>query len=111
MTQPTLFGKLPLNAASNIDAYSLHIPASEVKHMRDLLRLSPVADSVYENSLPDGDRRLGVRRDWLAEAKRVWETEFNWQATSVELYRPLILLQESNRRSHQFLSEFPGLCR
>jgi hypothetical protein len=78
MAQAKQFGRLPSNAASNIEAYNLHIPDSDVKQMLDLLKLSPVAGPIYENSLPDGDRRLGLRRDWLTEAKRVWETDFNW---------------------------------
>ena len=111
MAQSNLFGELPSNAASNIEAYNLHIPDSEIKHMRDLLRLSPVASPVYENSLPDGDRHLGLRRDWLAEAKRVWETDFEWQVTCVDSFRLLILLQEGYRKSHQFFSKFPGSHR
>ena len=111
MAQSKLFGELPSNAASNIEAYNLKIPASEIKHMQDLLKLTPVASPVYENSLLDGDRRLGLRRDWLAEAKRVWETDFEWQVTCVDSFRLLTLLQEGNRKSHQFFSEFPGTYR
>lgn len=81
MTQSNVFGELPSNAASNIEAYNLHIPDSEIKHMLDLLKLTPVAGPAYENSLPDGDRHLGIRRDWLVEAKRVWETDFKWRET------------------------------
>lgn len=72
------FGKLPANAASEIQAYELHVPDADIKQMQDLLRLSPVGAPIYENSLPNGDSKLGLRRDWLIEAKRVWETEFDW---------------------------------
>ena len=83
MAQSELFGKLPSNAASDIEEYNLHIPDSEIQHMQDLLKLTPVAEPIHENSLPDGDRHLGLRRDWLVEAKRVWETDFEWQVTRV----------------------------
>ena len=84
MAQSKSFGQLPRNAASDIEAFHLNIPDADVKFMKDLLKLSPVAEPIYENSLPDGDRRLGLRRDWLIEAKRVWETEFDWQVTCVD---------------------------
>ena len=99
MAQKNLCGKLPPNAASDIEAYTLQIPDSDIKHMQDLLKLTPVADPIYENSLPDGDRRWGVRRDWLVEAKRVWETDFDWQVSRPSRIRCLILLQEKDRRT------------
>jgi len=111
MAQSKLFGKLPSNAASNIEEYNLQIPASEIQHMQDLLKLTPVASPVYENSLPDGDRQFGLRRDWLVEAKRVWETDFDWHVTCVDSFRLLILLQEEDRKSHQFFPKFPGTHR
>ncbi|KIW47661.1 uncharacterized protein PV06_00334 [Exophiala oligosperma] len=75
------FGKLPANAASDIHEYELHVPDEDIKQMQELLKFSPVAGPIYENSLPNGDNHLGIRRDWLIEAKRVWETEFDWRAT------------------------------
>ena len=106
-----MFGVLPSNAASNIEAYNLYIPASDIKHMQDLLRLSPVAGPVYENSLPDGDRHLGLRRDWLTEAKRVWETDFDWYVTCLNSSKPLTLFEAGDRKSHQFFSKLPGTHR
>lgn len=72
---------LPKNASPGIEPFTLEYPEADLKHMKDLLKLSRVADPVYENSLPDGDRHLGLRRDWLLEAKRVWETEFDWYSS------------------------------
>lgn len=74
------FGKVPPNASTSVQSFDVHFPDLEVSHMIDLLKLSPVAGAVFENSLPHGDRKLGLRRDWLVEAKRVWETEFDWYA-------------------------------
>lgn len=78
MAPTKLFGDLPPNAAASIVPFDLRIPKSDVDHMQNLLKLTPLASPIYENSLPNGDRHLGLRRDWLVEAKRVWETEFNW---------------------------------
>ena len=46
--------------------------------MNALVKLSRVADVSYENTLPDGGSRLGLRREWLAQAKWSWENEFDW---------------------------------
>ena len=72
------YGTLPKNTASSVKPFTLRIPDEDLKRMFDLLKLTPVAAPIFENSLPDGGRRLGLRRDWLVEAKRVWENEFDW---------------------------------
>ncbi len=46
--------------------------------MNALVKLSRVADVSYENTLPDGSSRLGLRREWLAQAKWSLENEFDW---------------------------------
>lgn len=78
MSTSNPYGKLPQNASQSIKPFTLHFPDADIKHMIDLLKLTRVADPIFENSLPNGDRHLGLRRDWLVEAKRVWETEFDW---------------------------------
>jgi microsomal epoxide hydrolase len=72
------YGQLPANASSSVIPFDLHFPDADLKQMLDLLKLTPIAEPIYENSLPDGDRHLGLRRDWLIEAKRSWETDFDW---------------------------------
>lgn len=78
MSASNPYGKLPQNASKSIKPFTLHYPDADIKQMKDLLKLTPLADPIFENSLPDGDRHLGLRRDWLSEAKRVWETDFDW---------------------------------
>ncbi|ETN42813.1 uncharacterized protein HMPREF1541_01971 [Cyphellophora europaea CBS 101466] len=75
------YGKLPQNASSSIKPFTVNFPEADIKHMLDLLKLTRVAEPIYENSLPNDDRYLGLRHDWLVEAKRVWENEFNWRKT------------------------------
>ena len=77
------FGKLPEKASSSIKPFTIDFPDSELKRMVDLLKLTPVASENYENALPDSERHLGVRRDWLIKAKEHWETEFDWSATPI----------------------------
>jgi Epoxide hydrolase N terminus len=77
------FGKLPEKASSSIQPFTIDLPESEIKSMIDLLKLTPVASSLYENSLLDGDRHLGIRRDWLLEAKKYWEETYDWFASPI----------------------------
>lgn len=73
---------LPSQAKSEaLRPFTINIADTELERMRTLIKLSPVADPCYENSLPDGSRDLGIRREWLVEAKRVWE-EFDWYVRS-----------------------------
>lgn len=78
MAQTKPFGILPSNSASNIEPFHLEVADWELLDMKALLKLSRLAGPIYENSLPDGSQNLGVRRDWLAQAKQSWETEFSW---------------------------------
>jgi microsomal epoxide hydrolase len=78
MSSSNPYAKLPENASSAIKPFTVSFPDADIKHMIDLLKLTPVADPIYENSLANGDRQLGLRRDWLTNAKHTWETEFNW---------------------------------
>ncbi len=77
------FARLPEKASSSIQPFTIDFPESEIKGLIDLLKLTPVAESLYENSLPDGDRHLGVRRDWLLEAKKYWEEKYDWFASPI----------------------------
>jgi microsomal epoxide hydrolase len=73
------YNLLPTSAkGADIRPFTVDIPDSELERMKTLLKLSNVASSCYENSLPDGSRRFGLRREWLVKAKEVWETNFNW---------------------------------
>jgi microsomal epoxide hydrolase len=72
------FGKLPDGASKGIEPFTIDFPEAELKKLKELLQLTPVASPVYENSLAGDDRRLGLRRDWLLKAKKEWETSFDW---------------------------------
>lgn len=78
MSSSNPYGKLPSGASSAIKPFAVHYPDGDIKQMIDLLKLTPVADPIFENSLPNGDRHLGLRREWLLEAKHIWETDFDW---------------------------------
>ena len=111
MAQSNMFDRLPPKASSKIEPYNLHIAAPDLKQMLDLLNLSPIADPLYENSLPDGDRQFGVRRDWLVEAKRVWKAEFDWKVVSCCTFPLLTTLKERNRKSGQLVPQLSNSRR
>ena len=77
------FGTLPEKASSDIQPFTIDFPDAEIKKIVDLLKLTPVAKESYENALPNEDRRLGLRRDWLLKAKEHWETKFDWSDTNL----------------------------
>jgi microsomal epoxide hydrolase len=79
------FSTLPPAASSNIKTFTISFPQSELQHLKDLLKLTPIPSPSYENSLPDSDRRLGLRRDWLASAKSYWENDFDWREAESRL--------------------------
>lgn len=103
MVQSKAFAASPANAASSIQPYELHIPEEDVRRMKDLLKLSRVAGPVYENSPSHEAENLGLRRDWLLNAKDTWETDFDWQVCA-DKGTPWLLLtifQASDREPHQ----------
>ena len=75
----TNFGQLPSSADRHaVQPFNIHLPSQDLERMNALIKLSRVADVSYENTLPDGGSRLGLRREWLAQAKWSWENEFDW---------------------------------
>ncbi|KAK4186709.1 putative hydrolase [Podospora australis] len=80
------FNILPSSAQKDaVKPFTVHIPDSDLERTKTLLQLSNVADECYENAMPEGRSDLGLRREWLIEAKRVWETEFDWRATEAKI--------------------------
>jgi hypothetical protein len=73
---PKPYSTVPAGATVKPEPFSLHIPQQEIDDFKTLLRLSPIAKETYENA--QNDRRYGVPRQWIVEAKRVWLGEFDW---------------------------------
>ena len=69
--------------ADSVQPFTIAVPDQDIEHMKALVKLSRIASPSYENSLPDGSRDLGLRRDWLLEAKKLWETDFDWYEESI----------------------------
>ncbi|KAH8891525.1 alpha/beta-hydrolase [Thozetella sp. PMI_491] len=75
-----IYNTLPAQAKPDaLSPFKVNVSDADLDRMKTLIKLSNLADPSYENSLPDGSRDLGLRREWLKEAKRVWEQEFDWR--------------------------------
>ncbi|THY26078.1 alpha/beta-hydrolase [Aureobasidium pullulans] len=53
--------------------------------LKALLRITPIASQTYESSLPDADRRFGIRHDWLLKAIKEWRDTFDWRKHEVHM--------------------------
>ncbi|KAF2660982.1 alpha/beta-hydrolase [Lophiostoma macrostomum CBS 122681] len=76
---PKPYSRVPAGATVQPEPFELHIPQQQIDDFKTLLRLSPIAKETYENA--QTDRRYGVPRQWIVEAKRVWEGEYDWRKT------------------------------
>ncbi|CAK7236593.1 hypothetical protein SBRCBS47491_009690 [Sporothrix bragantina] len=74
------FGRLPAGASAAIKPWSVNIPQLTLDNLITLLKASPLPPPTYENSLPDQQRTLGVRHDWITATKEYWQTDFDWRA-------------------------------
>ncbi|KIH92846.1 microsomal epoxide hydrolase [Sporothrix brasiliensis 5110] len=73
------FGNLPTGASDAIKPWKVHIPQASLDNLKALLKVTPLAPQTYENSLPNKQRTLGVRHDWISATKQHWETDFDWR--------------------------------
>lgn len=84
------YGTLPSAAKGDIKPFKLHIEEEAVENLKQLIKLSPVAKECYENE-EHGDLNLGVTRKWILDAKKQWETDFDWY-TLMKFPQHLVLL-------------------
>ncbi|KAF2010210.1 hypothetical protein BU24DRAFT_496971 [Aaosphaeria arxii CBS 175.79] len=71
------FSTIPANATQQPTPFGLHVDEQKLQDFKTLLRLSPVARETYENQ--QEDRRFGVTRKWMLDAKEYWENSFDWR--------------------------------
>ncbi|KEQ74205.1 alpha/beta-hydrolase [Aureobasidium namibiae CBS 147.97] len=67
------------NDNARITPFNVHISDESLDQLDQLLSITPIAEPTYENTLLDGDRRFGMRRDWLTKAVEEWKTTFDWR--------------------------------
>ena len=77
------FDKLPSTATLKAQPFQAHVSDQELNDFKQLLKLSKIGPKTYENLKTD--RYFGISRDWLTEAKKHWETKFDWHELSTDL--------------------------
>lgn len=81
------YSVLPASAKGHIETFEIHIEEQKVRDLETLLKLSPVVQDTYENQkerVSEG-HNFGVTREWLLEAKKYWETDFDWYSLCSKL--------------------------
>ncbi|KAF2099943.1 alpha/beta-hydrolase [Rhizodiscina lignyota] len=71
------FANVPQSASPKPAPFQVAISDEQIAEFQQLLRLSKVGPDTFEGR--QIDRRYGVTRDWLIQAKAEWE-KFNWRA-------------------------------
>lgn len=70
------YTKLPSKAKAQPTPFTAHVPDDTLNEFKQLLKYSKLGPAVWENQQKDG--AFGVSRDWLGDAKKYWETDFDW---------------------------------
>lgn len=63
---------------SSAKPFTLNVSDQDLSEWRQLLQLSRLAPDTWEGR--QEDRRFGVSRKWLEEAKEYWLNKYDWQA-------------------------------
>ena len=76
------FAKLPSSTDTNvIKPFEVSIPESTLSDMKTLIKLSRIAVPSYENThtkKDNDDHFFGIDREFIVNAKKVWENEYDW---------------------------------
>ncbi|RKK11549.1 hypothetical protein BFJ66_g14711 [Fusarium oxysporum f. sp. cepae] len=63
--------------------FTLRISDEDCSRLRELLRLSRVGPTTWENQHQDG--RYGISHQWLTSTKDYWQNEFDWRAQEARI--------------------------
>lgn len=77
------FDSLPSKATLTPQLFKAHVSDDDLDAFTQLLKLSKIAPETYENRAADVKdfRHFGISREWLAGAKKHWETQYSWRKT------------------------------
>lgn len=71
------YDTLPNNPTCKVSPFELHVSNEKIADFKQLLKLSPLAAVTFENE--QQDRRFGMTRKWLSEAKEYWQSTWDWR--------------------------------
>lgn len=69
---------IPPKATLQPTPFKVSIPDAALEEMKLLIKASKIAPETYESSF--SDRKYGVTREWMINAKKQWEHHFDWYA-------------------------------
>ena len=77
------FDTIPPNAELCPHKFTAHASDQQLEDFKTLLKLSKIGPKTYENRVADPKdfTGFGITREWLASAKRTWETAYDWRKT------------------------------
>ena len=70
------YDTLPAGVTGQFERFNIHVPDNKLSEFKQLIKISPIGPVTYESEFQDG--RYGVSRSWLVNAKKEWETTFDW---------------------------------
>ena len=70
------YTRLPKKTKVKPRPFEAHSPDDKLSDLKQLIKLSPIGPAVYENQ--QQDRKWGLPRQWLADAKDHWAGQFDW---------------------------------
>lgn len=73
------YGQLPSGATLKPEKFTAHVSDEELNDFKQILKYSKIGPKTYENLKED--RYFGVSRQWLADSKKYWETQYDWRKT------------------------------
>lgn len=81
------FTTIPSKAQLKPQEFNAHVSDLDLEHFKQLLKISKIGPKTYENQVADvkNYRHFGISRDWLANAKQHWETNYDWRKTEARI--------------------------
>ncbi|KAF7194905.1 putative epoxide hydrolase, partial [Pseudocercospora fuligena] len=77
------YSQIPKGATLKPTPFTAKASEEKLQLCKDLIRLSPIGPEAYSNTTTD--RSDGMRRDWLTNAKKIWETDYDWRKTEARI--------------------------
>ncbi|KAK5708553.1 hypothetical protein LTR17_020586 [Elasticomyces elasticus] len=77
------FDAIPSKASLKAKPFNAHVSNEELESFQTLLKHSRIGPKTYENLTADVKdfTHFGISREWLSDAKKQWETQYDWRKT------------------------------
>ena len=78
------YKKLPSKAKVKPTPFEAKVSEDKLSEFKQLIKLSPIGPATYENQ--QEDRKWGMTRKWLSDAKEHWHTKYDWYVVRFALH-------------------------